>query len=1241
MGENHFKNLLLEQTKDLIWMIDSNYQLVYANKSYLNVMKEISGKEVILNTSVFIEESSDEYLQKWKNYYNKALKGDYFQIEEQPNHTDKLFSQYNQITFEPLIGDDNTIIGVSCQSKDITSLVNQRNDSEKRYNALIQQGHDMIAIINPDGIYNYCNPTSTSILGFYPEKFIGKNIMDFIHPEDVDTVLKALQNIAKDIKVILNCIRFQNHKLEWRCMEMTLTNMLENPSLKGIVINFRDITEEQKLRELNRQVSKIAKIGSWEVDIKNQQIYWSNEVHDMHETDPNTFVPNLETAINFYREDFRELIQLSIQKCISKGEPFDLEAVLVTANKKEIWVRAIGHADFNKNNECTRVYGSFQNISDIKNTENRLYLFSENIPGVIYQYIIHPDGTDSMEHLSGMVEQLWGRTIAEVNDNLEILWNQIRLGGDLELVQNSIEKSIRTKSKWSCRYKFVMPDGKIKTHLGNGTPIFMADGRIVISVIILDITKEVKNEELLTQASEMARIGSWEMNLLNKEDEGVYFSSMIKEIVGIEENYKPSLKGAIEFCVGESKEILKQATINLINHGIEYDIEILFRSVKGIEHWVRIIGKSDTVNNIRTRAYGSFQDITKSKIAEQSVRENEEKNRLILNSALDAIIWMDLQGKITFWNPQAEEIFGWKQNEILGQKFSDFIIPKHLRSMHDNGVDNYSKTGDSKVLNRVLELIALNKKGEIFPVELTVIPIKINNEEFFCSFIRDITLRKKAEQEKNSLQITLENSLNEIFIFDTATFKIKYANRGALLNLGYSESEIKELTPFDIKVDVTEDAFKELIRPLLNNEKEKIIFFNYHKRKDGTFYPAEIHLQLVKGETENIFLAISLDITERKKAEEDLVKANERFEKVTEATNDVVWDWDLVNNTFYRSKAIERIYGEKTSKFFTQNEFWKDNFYPEDLDKIKNSISEAISNPSVFRWELEYRIIDINKKTLFIIDRGIIIRDKDGNATRMVGTMSDISEQKLMNVELEKLNKSLKNYTVELERSNKELEQFAFIASHDLQEPLRMITSFMALFLRKYGDEIDDNGKKYILFATDGAKRMKQIMLDLLEYSRASRPIERKEEIDVNEVIFEYKQLRRKIISEKSAKITYSNLPFIHTHKAAVTQIFHCLLDNSLKYSKENTACKINIKSTEKETEWLFSVKDNGIGIDSEFFEKIFIIFQRLHSKDKYSGTGIGLTIAKRHVEFLGGKIWLESKPDEGTIFYFTIAKTL
>ncbi len=207
-------------------------------------------------------------------------------------------------------------------------------------------------------------------------------------------------------------------------------------------------------------------------------------------------------------------------------------------------------------------------------------------------------------------------------------------------------------------------------------------------------------------------------------------------------------------------------------------------------------------------------------------------------------------------------------------------------------------------------------------------------------------------------------------------------------------------------------------------------------------------------------------------------------------------------------------------------------------------------------------------------------------------------------------------YTIELERSNKELEQFAFVASHDLQEPLRMISSFMDLFLRRYGHEIDDNGKKYIHFATDGAKRMKQLMLDLLQYSRASRPQEGREQIDLKEVIIEYKKLRRKVISEKSAAITYKNLPTLKTYKAAITQIMHCILDNALKYSKENSPSKIEINCQENDQEWLFSIQDNGIGIDSQFYEKIFVIFQRLHSKEAYSGTGIGLSVAKRHVEF-------------------------
>ena len=148
-------------------------------------------------------------------------------------------------------------------------------------------------------------------------------------------------------------------------------------------------------------------------------------------------------------------------------------------------------------------------------------------------------------------------------------------------------------------------------------------------------------------------------------------------------------------------------------------------------------------------------DITDRKKAEEKFRYSEEKSRLIMNSALDAIICMDVEGNVTFWNPPAEKIFGWLSNEILGQKLSDHIIPEKFRSMHDHGMNHYLKTGEAKVFNRIIEISAINKNGETFPVELTIIPVKQGEEEFFCSFIRDITERKKAEESISPIQRTV------------------------------------------------------------------------------------------------------------------------------------------------------------------------------------------------------------------------------------------------------------------------------------------------------------------------------------------------------------------------------------------------------------------------------------------------------------------------------------------------------
>lgn len=260
------------------------------------------------------------------------------------------------------------------------------------------------------------------------------------------------------------------------------------------------------------------------------------------------------------------------------------------------------------------------------------------------------------------------------------------------------------------------------------------------------------------------------------------------------------------------------------------------------------------------------------------------------------------------------------------------------------------------------------------------------------------------------------------------------------------------------------------------------------------------------------------------------------------------------------------------------------------------------------------------------------IYDEHNRFSGIIGISSDITQEV-------KTKELLKQYTLELERSNKDLEQFASIASHDLQEPLRMISSFMSLLKLKYGHKLDEKGHEYIHFATDGAKRMREIILDLMVFSRANKPPEEKEDVDMNVILSEYKDSRRNLILKKKASITSSDLPTLHTYRGTIDQILHCVIDNAIKYTEPGKAPIVVINVLENEKEWKFSIKDNGIGIDPKFYDKIFGVFQRLHQKHEYEGSGIGLSVTKKHIEYLGGRIWLDSALGEGTVFYFTIPK--
>jgi len=254
----------------------------------------------------------------------------------------------------------------------------------------------------------------------------------------------------------------------------------------------------------------------------------------------------------------------------------------------------------------------------------------------------------------------------------------------------------------------------------------------------------------------------------------------------------------------------------------------------------------------------------------------------------------------------------------------------------------------------------------------------------------------------------------------------------------------------------------------------------------------------------------------------------------------------------------------------------------------------------------------------------------------------ELSEERKINAELlAGINETLHAKAKELELSNAELEQFAYAASHDLQEPLRTITAFLNQLDNKYSYQLDSKGKKYIDFAVDGAQRMRQIINDLLDFSRIGRLEEKRESVNLNEIVNEITVLFQKQITELKAVINYNTLPILSTFKAPVRQIFLNLIGNSLKYQNEGQIPRVNISFIEEKKEWKFLVSDNGIGINREDFDKIFIIFRRLHGRELYPGTGMGLAITKKIVGNLGGKIWVESEFGKGTTFSFTIPKSV
>ncbi|WP_414470153.1 PAS domain S-box protein [Methanobacterium sp. ACI-7] len=653
-----------------------------------------------------------------------------------------------------------------------------------------------------------------------------------------------------------------------------------------------------------------------------------------------------------------------------------------------------------------------------------------------------------------------------------------------------------------------------------------------------------------------------------------------------------------------------------------------------------------------------IQDITEEKNAQKKLIENEKESRQLIESLNEGIWIIDKEDYTTFVNGRMAEMLGYSVEEMLG---------KHLFSfMDEDGIEiaeEYLKRRKSGLIEQH-DSEFVKKDGTKLHVTIGGSPLTDENNNYIGAIaaVMDITERKIAEESLLNSQQMLENVLEN---FPGVVFWKDYnlvylgCNRNFSNGAGLNDpSEIVGKTDYDLPWGKTEaDDYRADDRQVMNRGVPKLHIIETQLQSNGSivwFDTNKIPLFDSKGKVIGI-LGASNDITQLKEIEEELRKARAHLEEqVQKRTKELKSAYislkvneqkfrELFNEATDMITLVQLNKDGTPGKFIEVNDiafkrlgYSKEEFLhmtpldiiaPECLKDVPNNAKELEKNRQA-RFEIVHltkdgeRIPIENNNHLFEM----------GGKTVILAISRDITERKKMENEMNELIK-------ELERSNEELRRFAYITSHDLQEPLRTIASFTQLLERRYKGKFDKDADEFMDYIVDASVRMKQMIQDLLEYSRVATKGEEFEEVNSENVIKQVIDSLKIIIDENNAEITYDSLPNVFADESQIRRVFQNLISNAIKYRKPEEPPKIHIGviKDDENKEYIFSVSDNSIGIEEQYFERIFTIFQQLHTLDKYKGTGIGLSIVKRIVERHGGHIWVESSLGKGSTFYFTI----
>ena len=600
--------------------------------------------------------------------------------------------------------------------------------------------------------------------------------------------------------------------------------------------------------------------------------------------------------------------------------------------------------------------------------------------------------------------------------------------------------------------------------------------------------------------------------------------------------------------------------------------------------------------------------------------------RNLIEEMGEGIATLTNKGIIFYANAQLASMLQIPLDKIIGLRFNDFIPTQDLedyQTIFNNGLESKTKG----------EINIMSVDGTVIPIYLSINTSKDLDGVYIV--ITDLSEQKHYEELKiahqeltereNRFRTLFENSMDAILL-TIPDGTILSANPAAEKMFGYNEEEIIKLGRNAI-VDTEDPNFPVILEERVINDKSEgeLLFI----RKNGEKFPAEVSANIFwDGYGNKRSTLVIRDITRRKQIEAALKKSERSLANAQHIAHIGSWEWNVKTGEVGWSNELYIIYDIDPNKFTPSLEAFNDFVHPEDVEYVNENVDQILSTGKPH--DFDFRIILGDGSIRVLNTLAEVARfDENGDPSLILGTNQDITERK--EIELE-LNENIRN----LARSNQELEQFAYVASHDLREPLRMITSFLQLLERRYNEQLDKEATEFIGYAVDGAKRLDNMIKDLLQYSQVTRKRVVFESVK-SELVLEQTLINLKVpIDENKAVITHGSLPIVMGDAELLILLFQNLISNSIKYRSDKTP-KIDISAKKEDDHYLFSIKDNGIGMSTKYLDRIFTIFKRLHTMDEFDGTGIGLAIAQKIVHQHNGQIWVESGLGKGSTFYFTL----